>query len=769
MRPAQVLQLQTLAGNRAVTALLDRPEGSGSVWAAAPVPAFPAPASTVAAGGSTAEAGGWRPPAARLVQRGLWDRLKGGVRSMAGGVANLAGGIKDRVLGTLAGWARRIPGYGLLCLVLGRDMVTGAAVDRSPVNLIGGLVGLIPGGRAIFENLQTSGAVQRAADWVGAAITRLGLTWDAIRGLFSRAWDSLGAGDLLDPAGAWAKIAGIFGPPLQRLRAFAASAAGKLMELVFEGGLSLAGSAGAQVMAIVRRAGGILGTIVRDPIRFAGNLVAAVRGGLGRFAANIAAHLRTGLFAWLTGALRGAVTLPARLDWRGILGFILDLLGLTWAWVRTRLVQLLGEPVVRRLETAVSWVGAIVTGGLGVIADRILGFATGLIDTVIGGIRDWVARSVVGAAITRLIAIFNPAGAIIGAIIAVYNTIRFFIERAQQLGALARSVFDSIAAIAAGSLGNAITAVEQSMARALPVILGFLARLLGLGDLAAPIRNVVNRARALIDRALDRVVSWIAGVARKLVGRRAGRGEDRTKETKEQDLQRGLTEADALVDRRLPPEEIRSKLPAIKAKYRLTLLTLVVDAREDKESTVHLEGVVNPRRRTDGKKVPGEKLEPLRYIQAPSVELRLVQNPKDSFPRALRDLLDRAQQTVFENNQPSGHLGDHSTPFAAIAETVAGKPLTSTGSKERMHIAKNVQYVVGLARYLENSDLPERAREILQREQQKCTEAAAWCEGYTAGRNPSLPAWAAQFKAELEGYGLPPDYPVEEPERRRRR
>jgi hypothetical protein len=665
MHPAQVLQLQELAGNRAVTALLGHepaPPPSTSL------PALPRPAPTVAASEG-------RPAPVPVVQRGLWDRLKGGVRSLASGVASLAGGLKDRVLGTLAGWARRIPGYGLLCVVLGREVVTGAAVDRSPANLIGGLVGLIPGGQAIFENLQRSGAVQRAADWFGAAVTRLGLTWAAIRGLFSRAWDALGAGDLLDPAGAWAKIAGIFGPPLQRLRAFASAAAGKLLELVFEGGLSLAGGAGAQVMAIVRRAGSVLATIVRDPIRFAGNLVAAVRGGLGRFAANIGAHLRTGLFAWLTGALRGAVALPARLDWRGILGFILNLLGLTWTWVRTRLVRLLGEPTVRRLETAVSWVGAIVTGGLGVIADRILGFATGLIDTVIGGIRDWVARSVVGAAITRLIAMFNPAGAIIGAIIAVYNTIRFFIERAQQLGALARSVFDSIAAIAAGSLGNAITAVEQSMARALPVILGFLARLLGLGDLASPVRNVINRARALIDRALDKVISWIAGVARKLVGR--GRepaglpppaGASAVGDPRRQ-LRAAVKDAYQLMD---APDattaSVRQGLDTIRGKHGLRSLEFVNVAGHNWRVIAR----INPELPSDSRKVPSPEERAAITTQAQRIaQLWHVNGTAESFRAAgrvaRRELL--LDPTSYE--RPGGMAGAPTVSVGDLVEATA--------------------------------------------------------------------------------------------------
>jgi hypothetical protein len=457
-------------------------------------------------------------PAGRTaVQRGLFDTI-------AGGVASLAGGVRDRVLGQLGTWARRIPGYGLLCVVLGRDPIAGTDVPRTATNLVGGFMSLIPGGMAIFENLQRAGAVDRAFAWFESEVPRLGLTFDAIVGLFRRAWEAIGIGDLLDLGGLWDKVAGVFGPPLTRLKDFALAAAGKVLEFVFEGVLSLAGSMGGQIMGIIRRAGNVLGTIVRNPIGFAGNLISAVRGGLGRFLSNIWSHLRTGLFSWLTGALRGAVSLPQRFDLPGIITMVLGILGLTWAALRTRLVALIGEPVVSAIETAIDWIDRIRTGGLGAIAERIAEFASGLVDTVIGGIRDWVARSVVGAAITKLVTMFNPAGAIIQSIIAVYNTIQFFIERAQQLAALAGSLFESIAAIATGNLGNAIAAVENAMARTLPVVLGFLARLIGLGDIASPVRNVINRARAVIDPALDRVTTWIAGMGRQLMGRLRGQG-----------------------------------------------------------------------------------------------------------------------------------------------------------------------------------------------------------------------------------------------------
>lgn len=447
-------------------------------------------------------------PQETVLQRGILDD-----------VAGVAGDVKGRVLGQFGTWARRIPGYGVLCVALGKDPITQQPVARDATAIVGALVGLVPGGAALWENLQQSGAVAKAGEWLSAELPKLGLTWESIRALFARAWDAVSVTDLIDPSAVWNRLSGIFSDPIARLRTFASAAGTKLMELVFEGVLGGAGGIGGQVMGIIHRAGDVIGTIVRNPIGFAGNLVNAVRGGLGQFVTNVLTHLRTGLFGWLTGALRGAVQIPQRFDFGGILSMVASMLGLTWQWLRERLVRTLGERTVRLVETGVDWVRDIATRGLAAVSQRLGDMASGFVDTVIGGIRDWVANSIVGAAITRLISMFNPAGAVIQAILAVYNTIRFFIERAQQLGALAESVFGSIAAIASGSLDTAKNAVEQALGRAVPVVLGFLARLIGLGDVAAPVRNVVTRIRGAVDRAADRVIGWVSGVARRLTGR----------------------------------------------------------------------------------------------------------------------------------------------------------------------------------------------------------------------------------------------------------
>src|SRR6185369_9027816 len=102
-------------------------------------------------------------------------------------------------------------------------------------------------------------------------------------------------------------------------------------------------------------------------------------------------------------------------------------------------------------------------------------------EMVFGQIRDWVAKTVVMQAVIKIATMLNPAGAVIQAIIAIYNTIMFVKERLTQIIQVSEAFFNSIAAIASGAIGAAADKVEQTMGRLVPVVISFLARLIGLG------------------------------------------------------------------------------------------------------------------------------------------------------------------------------------------------------------------------------------------------------------------------------------------------
>jgi Domain of unknown function (DUF4157) len=425
--------------------------------------------------------------------------------------------VKGKVLEFVKEKASVLPGYDLLGFALGRDPITEKPVERTPVTFVKGVLGLVPGGLALFDNLQKANVIQRAFDWFSAEVTKLGLTWPYIRGLFSRAWDALSFTDLASPSSAWDKLKAIFGPPLGRITSFVVAAGKKVFEFVFEGALALAGSAGQQILAVFRRIGSVFSLVVEDPLKFLGNLISAVKGGVGKFKDNILAHLRTGLFEWLLGSLEG-VSLPKTWDFGGILSLILQILGLTYQALRKVLVKLIGEPAVAIVETAFDFLVTVVTKGLGAAWQKIKEFAAGLADTVIGAIRDWLVKSVVGAAITKLITLFNPVGAIIQGIITIYNTVMFFIERAQQIARLVNAVLDSVENIARGNLGAAIAFVEKTMASTIPVILGFLARFVGLGNVTKYVRDIITKIRTTISDAMEKVGLWIKDKVKSLLG-----------------------------------------------------------------------------------------------------------------------------------------------------------------------------------------------------------------------------------------------------------
>jgi hypothetical protein len=507
---SQLLRMQRSAGNQAVAGLLRRqtrksvvrpPVAPSNGTLAAP----PSSASELVAEPSAqAESGVAEPPVMRstLVQRDFGDS----------------------VLGTVAGWAKEIPGYHLMTLILGKDPISGATVERNATNVVHGILSIVPGGNKTFENLQQSGALDRFFEWVSGEIGKLGLSYDSIKQLFKQAWDALSVTDVFEPSEAWNKVKGIFGPPLGRIKDFALDAGKKVLEFIVEGVLKLAGPLGEQVMALLRKGADIFNKIVEDPIGFLGNLLKAVKGGFEGFMDHIAEHLKNGLMGWLFGALAGAgLTLPKSFDLKGILSLVLQVLGLTYQNLRTKLVAAFGEKTVGYIESAVGFVKTLVTEGLAGAWKMIVEWVGSLKDMVLGAIQDWVITSIVKAAVTKLITMFNPVGAIIQGIITIYNTISFFIERAQQIGAVAASVMDSVGRIAAGDVGGAAQFVEQTMAKAVPVMIGFLASLIGLGGIGNTIRGIIQKIQAPINTALDKLVGFVKGKAMAVIGKLTGK------------------------------------------------------------------------------------------------------------------------------------------------------------------------------------------------------------------------------------------------------
>ncbi len=237
------------------------------------------------------------------------------------------------------------------------------------------------------------------------------------------------------------------------------------------------------LLSILAKAAGVIADIISDPIGFLGNLIDAVMLGLKNFMSNIGTHLEKGLMDWLFGALSGAgLTLPDSFDLKGIVSIVLQVLGLTYANFRARAVKIVGEPVVAALEQGAEVFKIFLSEGVGGLWRFIKDKVSDLKSMVLDAIFSFIKEKVIIAGVTWIIGLLNPASAFFKACKAIYDIVMFFINRGSQILALVNAVIDSIAEIVKGSLANAAAMVEDALAKAIPVAIGFLASLLGLGD-----------------------------------------------------------------------------------------------------------------------------------------------------------------------------------------------------------------------------------------------------------------------------------------------
>lgn len=297
----------------------------------------------------------------------------------------------------------------------------------------------------------------------------------------------------------------------------------------FEWALKAAGKDPKPLLDILDKGAAVIGALFKDPIGFLKNLCKSVGQGIEQFSNNIKKHLLSGLTTWLTGAMGDVqITLPEVWDLKGILHFILQLLGLTWNMIRAKLVKRVGEKPVSMAEKTVDVIKRVVTDGPIALWEWVKEKASDIKEQVFGGIRDWVVTTLVKKAILKLVSMLNPVGAIVQGIIMIFDTVMFFVQNWQQIVDFVSSIFDSISNIAAGKVSAAANFIEKAMARTIPIILGFLAQLIGLGGIGKAVQKTVNAIRKPVDKAVDKALDFMEKMVRKMFG-----GKGKTKEQKD--------------------------------------------------------------------------------------------------------------------------------------------------------------------------------------------------------------------------------------------
>lgn len=268
-----------------------------------------------------------------------------------------------------------------------------------------------------------------------------------------------------------------------------------------------------KIISLLDKGATVLKSLFTNPIGFFKNLVNAVGGGIKGFVTNIVSWLKKGLMEWLLGQMGDSgLELPKKFDIKGIMFLGLQVAGLTWRSIRRRIVKSIGkngEEIMTKAEQSVDIIKRVVKEGPIALWEIIKEKAVEIKTSVIKGINEWVITKIIKKMSVKLLTMLNPAGAIVQAIMFLYDVVMFFIENWNRLIDFVKSVFDSIGAIASGAIGKAASFIENTLGRTIPIILSFAARFVGLDGIGKAIRKIIETIQKPFKKILDKMVSFI--------------------------------------------------------------------------------------------------------------------------------------------------------------------------------------------------------------------------------------------------------------------
>lgn len=304
------------------------------------------------------------------------------------------------------------------------------------------------------------------------------------------------------------------------------------LKIAIRTGCEIAGIDSKPIFDFFERAGKNLLDILKGPGKFFNNLVKAVGMGVRGFVKNIKQHLIKGLVGWLTGALSETnITLPETFDVKGIFTLVMQILGLTYENIKARIIKRYppAAKVISAVEKGVEIIHLLLTKGPIALWEMVKNAMANLKEMVMGAIRNFVITTVIKEAVTWLLGLLNPAGALVKILKLLFDLVMFLVERFNQIKDFVLSVYGAIMSIASGVLGTAAAAVENAMSRSLPVIIGLLASLAGLGGIGKTVQGIIKKVTTPINKVIDKVIDKVITFAKNLLKK----GKDTVKKVKD--------------------------------------------------------------------------------------------------------------------------------------------------------------------------------------------------------------------------------------------
>lgn len=287
---------------------------------------------------------------------------------------------------------------------------------------------------------------------------------------------------------------------------------------------------GKLLISIVTRIAGIIDEILAHPIRFLESLGAGIKQGFATFVGNFDSYLLKGFFDWLRGSMSGSgIQLPAHLDEKGLFGLAIQLIGLNYETFREVVVRKLGaggERIIAVLEKGEEMLGEattlftiLKTEGIGGLWTHLKEMMLSHLTEIFDRIKETVLYETIKKALVFVASMFNPVGAFIKAVQALYAGLKFLIDNIERIAILVNSFLDSLEMAVKGNVSGIANKIITALSTFIVMAIDFLAKLLGLGNLAEKVRKIIQAFRNPVIRAMEWLVDkLIKPVVNKILG-----------------------------------------------------------------------------------------------------------------------------------------------------------------------------------------------------------------------------------------------------------
>jgi DNA uptake protein ComE-like DNA-binding protein len=170
------------------------------------------------------------------VQRGwlgdAWDAVSSAVTEAAEWVEQGLDAAKGWLLRKVRDFVARIPGYQVLCLILGEDPITGEEHPLTGRNLLEAGLDVLPLG-SLFRTVMTRiGIFDDVATWLEGRIEGMRILAQAIGARFLSFWDELELSDVGDPEGVMERVASLLRSTIDDIVGFVGDSAETFLDMI---------------------------------------------------------------------------------------------------------------------------------------------------------------------------------------------------------------------------------------------------------------------------------------------------------------------------------------------------------------------------------------------------------------------------------------------------------------------------------------------------------------------------------------------------------